>query len=210
MSGFQPSHSSQKEQLDSETCTASADEIQVFYFLHVFFTYFFFKYFFFYFSYYYPLIHEPIATEVFSAWSFISGTVRAITSLLPQEAAWLHLNFFSEGSLDFPPWLSHRNVTLLLIQMLLKNYSICNRLIACCKSIQEHKVHPPPVVLRLQSSPSPSSHPASKIFATSGAWSSWSFLQLLTKDVSWPPDNLVYVSMLLWEVIGSSSSVQSF
>lgn len=92
-----------------------------------------------------------------SAWSFISDTVRAIMSLLSQKAAWLHLNFFSEGSLDFPPWLSRRNVTLLLIQMLLKNYSICNRLFTCCKSIQENEVCPPPVDLRLQSHLSPSS-----------------------------------------------------
>lgn len=36
MSGFQPSHSNQKEQLDPEACAISAEETQAFHFLHTF------------------------------------------------------------------------------------------------------------------------------------------------------------------------------
>lgn len=36
MSGFQPSHSNQKEQLDPQACAISAEETQALRFLHIF------------------------------------------------------------------------------------------------------------------------------------------------------------------------------
>lgn len=56
------------------------------------------------------------------------------------HSAWLHSSLSSEGSLDFLPRPSHRNVMLLLTQALLKSYSSWNNLSNVChRSLQEHR-----------------------------------------------------------------------
>lgn len=84
---FIPPTQSQREQFDTEACSAVLQQKKSKYFFppHIFSNISLV-----FFTIINTLTCEPSRTETFSVWSFISDTVWAVKSLLPHEAAWLH------------------------------------------------------------------------------------------------------------------------
>lgn len=137
MSGFQPSHSNQKEQLDPQACAISAEETQALRFLHIFSACFFLIFLFHFSLLLYIDLWVNQSRNLSCMKPYIWYCQRNTVPPSP-HSTWLHSSLSSEGSLDFLPQPSHRNVMLLLTQALLKSYSSWSNLSNVChRSLQE-------------------------------------------------------------------------